>query len=166
MEPFYININLNSIKKNADAGSSQTHINKGWTWTVCGTGEILSILKDAENCYITNIDYDFNNNIKNYTAILFDDSLVDALFGKKNIQLKAKANYISINHFPIPLYIYGYEDAEVTCYDCGKSFNHKELKNINDDECYNDKVCPYCSVWDCCEIEYETIENALRRKNI
>ena len=32
------------------------------------------------------------------------------------------------------------------------------------DYAYSDKVCPICGAWDCCEIEYEKIDSALKRK--
>lgn len=61
--------------------------------------------------------------------------------------------------YPEPEYLFSYENPLIKCEYCEAEFPISELVN---DFCdyggYNDRVCPKCSVWDCCEIEYEVFD--------
>ncbi len=60
----------------------------------------------------------------------------------------------TLYHFPEPKYLYDYE--HVQCYNCKKSFSHKELEY---DEGYDyeliTNICPYCKISYCCYYELE-----------
>lgn len=61
-----------------------------------------------------------------------------------------------------------YDPLKVECEYCGSIFDHSHLNSDGEEICgvYNssDTICQVCGAWDCCEVEYESIENALNRK--
>ena len=67
---------------------------------------------------------------------------------------------------PAPTWLYQYEPTPVTCRNCGQTFPASELEqdsffNGEDDiPVYN--ICPRCQAPECCEVEYEKIEDAVR----
>lgn len=65
-----------------------------------------------------------------------------------------------------------YEPMDVTCRFCGSTFPCEDLAADSypdldsDDEIWSNAVCPFCRTFDCIEdIEYETPEEALRRRD-
>lgn len=68
--------------------------------------------------------------------------------------------------FPEPRYLYKYQDTLVSCYSCGALFDYGKLEDAHDsfngEDYWNDEVCPECDQWDCCEIEYEEPEEAIK----
>lgn len=60
---------------------------------------------------------------------------------------------------PEPEYLFKYENTVISCEYCNEEFPTNELMNDFDDYSgYNDRVCPKCSAWDCCEIQYEVFD--------
>ncbi len=63
---------------------------------------------------------------------------------------------IDVSTGPQPREIIEYEDVTVECGACGASFSWHELQS---DEAYrgdyNDRICPRCGEWDCCEVDFE-----------
>ena len=49
------------------------------------------------------------------------------------------------------------------CYVCHSEMSWKTLESVSgwdaDDEIYNDRVCPECGAWDCCEIKFEKVSD-------
>lgn len=58
-------------------------------------------------------------------------------------------------------YEYEYEPLTVACDYCGSTFDHSHLRSDGDDDYWSEAVCPVCGAGDCCEIEYEAIQDAL-----
>lgn len=52
---------------------------------------------------------------------------------------------------------YKYEDTVVQCVDCHEIFSSDKLKYEIDYEGENNKVCPQCGVWNCCQLEFEKL---------
>lgn len=68
---------------------------------------------------------------------------------------------------PDPNYLFNYEDCEVECTYCKEKFSYKDLKSkeaydFEYDEDYTlYYVCPKCNEPDCCDFEYEKIDDVL-----
>lgn len=60
---------------------------------------------------------------------------------------------------PQPKWLYEYENSLIICKDCQEQFPHLELLSNGDRDCFSDTICPYCGVWDCCELEFESLSN-------
>lgn len=74
-------------------------------------------------------------------------------------------------HEPEPEYFYEYENIEIKCKVCKNKFTLYELESDciiseDGDKICSDTVCPICGSFNCCDIEYEKIEDALKRLNI
>lgn len=95
-----------------------------------------------------------------------NDDLLDETIEKeiKHVQITINNNCNRINHMPIPTYSYNYEDKKVECDNCNSRFNYKSLKYDESSDNYSYSVCPVCGTWDCVELEYEKIEDALKRR--
>lgn len=70
---------------------------------------------------------------------------------------------------PEPKYFYKHLNTKVKCGYCGAKFPHTELQTDwvvgpDGDDIPHDNVCPKCGEIECCEIKYETIDEALKRK--
>ena len=71
-----------------------------------------------------------------------------------------------------PKFIFKYENTQVACKYCGKSFSYKDLKEdeVECECCGNhyeaSNVCPYCNEPDCCEIKFENINEVKIREEI
>ena len=117
-------IDLKSIRRNPDAGQTQSFV----------AGQIEEV-RDA------------NGNVVGMTR-----------------------DVIPIPHAPAPDYLFKYEDTKVTCKDCGASFPYGELQadcvwlGDEEGEAWSNTICPDCGAWDCVEIEYEYITEALERR--
>lgn len=65
---------------------------------------------------------------------------------------------------PVPTWSYSYVPTEVQCRECGAKFPHTEL---DEDDFGGDNlikhICPKCGEGDCCDIEYEKIDDALKQ---
>jgi hypothetical protein len=161
-----IKINLKLIKKNPNAGKQTDKIFMGKTITFSGKGEVNEILKDGVNCFISEINQDVGGNNKTYSGVLFDESLVLELGLLHGLTINVKNNYQTINHYPEPKYFFKYINTTVECDYFGETFKSNEFLEIEEDESYSLTGCPFCKAMDCCEVVYETIEEALLRKKI
>ena len=65
-------------------------------------------------------------------------------------------------------YLFDYEDTQVECHACYARFAFKDLKAdamaSGDDEIWSNGICPKCDAWDCCEIEFESINDVLTKE--
>lgn len=65
---------------------------------------------------------------------------------------------------PEPAYFYKYENPTIECEYCKSQFKHIELKSewFDDGDYgshYMKNICPVCHEKDCCEIEFEKLDN-------
>jgi len=173
---YFIEIDLDSINVNANAGNTITHIPTTIEvkFDFIGDYENFNLLKEFEKdktCVITEITYfESNDKIIKCNGILYNPNKISEFKSIEYVNIEYNKNYVILNHFPIPKYSFKYIDSEVGCSECGSKFNFSELEAEEydfDGEDYYDTTtkCPKCNTWDCCEIEYETIENALIRLN-
>jgi hypothetical protein len=80
----------------------------------------------------------------------------------KCLVIKRNDDVCEIRHPPESKYLYKYLPYDVECDTCYKKFDHTELMSDRIDyEWYTNTQCPYCGRWNCCEIEYEKIEDVI-----
>jgi len=62
-------------------------------------------------------------------------------------------------------YLYKYKNNIVQCNECKKRFgvNKLESDSYGYDDIYSDTICPYCGMWNCCEIEYEQFDKEMMK---
>lgn len=86
-----------------------------------------------------------------------------------SFQIKTEPQLVDVTSCISPNpYLYEYERIALQCEECDAIFSSDFLQT---DDCFNngftnDRVCPYCGVWDCCNVEWETLEEALQRLNL
>ncbi len=130
-------INADSIRKNPDYAPGMRKFMRGPTQVTIGGR--LATAEEIEK--IKNDDYD---DIK-------DD-----------IEISCAA--IDITTIDDPKYLYEYEDKQVQCRECDSIFDHLELEyDCEYDGAESNAVCPICEAWNCCDVEYEDIEEAIQR---
>lgn len=175
VEKYFIKIDLHSIKVNENAGStvSRYPTNSEIEFSFAGDINNFKLIEELEKkklCYIREITYpsidDNSDNIFKCNGLIFYDSIdFDNI---KCINITTHLNYVTLQHLPVDKYSYQYEDINIICSICGESFKLSELEYLENDDDWNydstETGCPICLGWDCCEIYYETIENALIRK--
>jgi hypothetical protein len=164
-----IPINKDSIKKNPDAGKTQERIVTGQHITFEGKSDVPKIIQDDLDCknfFISEISLGEDKFYRGL-AMHLDDKLIDQLKQEDHtIKIEIHVEYATINHFPSPQYLYEYENIDIKCCICDETFKSDNLEsdsfNDDDDYYYSDTVCPKCSAWNCCEVKYESIEEALK----
>jgi len=175
VEKYFIKIDLDSIKVNENAGStvSRYPTNSEIEFSFVGDINNFKLIEELEKkklCYIREITYpsidDNSDNIFKCNGLIFYDSIdFDNI---KCINITTHLNYVTLQHLPVDKYSYQYEDINIICSECGGKFKSNDLLSLDNDNdeffVFTETGCPICGEWFCCEIEYETIENALIRK--
>jgi hypothetical protein len=68
---------------------------------------------------------------------------------------------------PAASHLFEREAIQVQCEECGAEFSYRDLKadamGYGDDEIWSNAICPECGHWDCCELEYEKLEDVLEK---
>lgn len=158
-----IKINRNSIKKNKNAGSCQSHIlgaiETTFT-TICSLDEYSELLND-KNVYINT----FSNRIDfgiNLTGGIINNNIHHKLPGKYEIE--SNKNIETVNHFPIPKYSYQYENTPIKCNECKSLIPYDEIEKdsfrAEDDDIMID-ICPICQAQNSFDYEFEHLPNDL-----
>lgn len=164
MKKYFIKIDVNSIKKNKNAGNTITKLpGKKNIYFECNY--LPDFLENNKACFIE--DYSFNQlgEINYVKGEIFTDELLQKCLKDKNIQIDIEQSYITYEHLPIPLYSFDYKNTKLRCYYCKKYIMLNDLKSDEiwdgQNEYYSDKICPKCGQFDCVDLEYEKIENVL-----
>lgn len=166
MEKYKILIDLNSINKNKNAGETTTVIPSRRTVTF-EAYQLPDYFKDEENCII-NEWTEIDGIKKDFKGIIISEKLMQRCIDEKpNVHIIVDIEHQYVNHFPIPEYSYDYENTKVICNSCEKEIMTKDMQSEEyfdgEDDYYSDTVCPLCNAVDCCELIYESIEDALKR---
>lgn len=185
MEAALIRIDRNTIKRNPNAGSTQTLIPGNATFKFTfdvpfyeteidfdnlnnTKGLPYDEFKLGVNCNLVSVSVD--NDIATLVIAATSNELPDLVsngFRPKGVSLSMDRNVTVCDHSPEPDYFYEYEPAMIECMHCGHEFNHNELSSdsflVGDDfdEIFVQDICPNCNAGDCCEYEYEKIEDVL-----
>jgi len=175
MNTYLIKIDIDSIKPNKDAGSTTTNIctNK----TIKFECKILpNYFIDGENCLIYTYQEKKGKKINAEGIILTDElfnKCINELFSeninkRSNIKIEKHFNNQQINHAPNPRYSFIYENTKIICSECGEEIMTNDLKSEEscDGEYYSDKICPKCGEFDCCFLQYENINDAVKRAGL
>lgn len=167
-----IRINRNSVRLNKNHGSCSTMI-AGSLNIEFSAKKLPDCFIDGKNCIIqtwecTNygreIDGVNDNSKVNCTGVILSDDLLDMCVENKfeGVTINMKRGMNRIYHQPIPKYSFEYEDSEVQCCECGETFKRSELLHDEIDDYYSLSVCPKCGEFDCCELEYEKINDVIK----
>ncbi len=157
-------VDLNSMHLNENRGSFTTTVRTGQS--ISFESEVLpDDFIDGENCTI--LEWREENGKKtNIKGEIIDQSLFDKCISEKRpgIKLTQNFNTAQIHHSPIPKYSFKYTSTIVECINCKEKINSEDLESDSTQDTFSDRICPKCNCWDYCELEYETIEEALNRK--
>jgi len=164
-------INRKTIKRNPNAGQTVFYV-QGQKIIKFSCHTLPEQFIDGVNCIIGS--HEIQDGIDcNYQGIITDVHILNEYIKKE----KGLPNGLSVTmtHNPIqikqkepdPDWLYDYKPTKVTCKYCKETFNHTELDcdSIESDDyySYSETVCPKCDRWDCCELEYEDIKDALKK---
>jgi len=160
-----IKIDLRTLRKNPHYGYRE--FVPGATRTSFTATELPEFFKDGINCIITEIKAD---------PIQYFGEIIDQKLVNRWVNEKPKGVSMSISRDVIevisnqPEYFYKYLPTKIKCEECYNSFLHTKLKSESyfdgDDDIYSNTICPMCGEWYCCHIEYESVEDALKRKKV
>ncbi len=159
-------IDTDTIRKNPEykPGAYKEFVpgRKTLTVTIRGGNEAFI---DGENCHLINISVPINSNIiKEYviTCPKLTRKIVDKEIDVESFEIDQ--DVIDVTCLPPPYWLYEYEKHDVQCDACGAIFDHGELAEADLDDWYSDVACPKCGEPECCDITYEDIDEALKRK--
>ncbi len=92
----------------------------------------------------------FKKLIKNKNAFVVSIGGAD---GYEGIIIDEDRNIQTLRHEPEQQYFSQYKKTKVQCNECGSKFIHSKLDW--------ELTCPVCDMPDCCEVEYEQIEDII-----
>jgi hypothetical protein len=154
------------MRPNPHAGETDYYIPCGKTITFTHKGELPEFMNENNTIISTKV---FNcNPLWNveYEGYINDPEIVEACINAGvNLTISQDHQHVQLIH-PEPDYLYEYEDTLVKCSRCKEEFDHEELEADSIDDFYSNTICPKCQKWNCCEVEYESIAEALKRKNV
>jgi len=152
-----IKIDRSTIKKNPNAGNTQTVVygNAEVSFTI--RGELPDHLVDGGNVIIT----EWSKN--DCSGFLFNPNDIGLLKKIDGISYKINKNSQLIYHLPEPEYLFSYEDTQIPCNDCGNKVSIREIiEDENDDEdVYT--ICPHCKEIDTFHFKYESIYDIVKK---
>ena len=158
-------IDLNSIKKNKDVGSTHTLL-RGVRTVTFEAAELPEYLTDGKDCHITQWMQDDVGN-KTYVSGVLNGVIDTDLFEKLQkdcLSVTVEEDVADVQHMAEPKYKYSYLDTKVECNECNSLVWHKDIQEACDDDGYESDLCPLCSAWGSFELKYEGIDEALKRK--
>lgn len=174
-----VRIDLRTLKKNPNAGNTMSHVHgktEAYIEFTCKDQDIEKKLEDM--IYIVGKYVSFPlGNVKIEAHV--DHNSIKKIIPKllklgvknENIKFSVNHNVETIYHQPEREYFYSYLDTKVKCEHCSEEFSHKELMDdevydsVDDEYYFTTNVCPACGAAHCCDFSYETINQALERKN-
>lgn len=152
-------VDISTIKENKDAGSTFSYVYTGRESTFDILGDLPEFLKEGENCIICKQTWEDKKILS--TIKLLDQSIFKKVTETDNIKnINMQAKYDVVKHLPTPKYSYIYDFIE--CEECGEKFKYNDLLD-SEEEGYED-VCPNCYADNFSNLEFETIDEALKRK--
>jgi hypothetical protein len=167
-------IDLKTIERNPDyAPGTRQYANKGpMRITFKCNGPLPESFKEYDNILINNnIIKNTENDSYYYEGTVIGELDIPALQKEipvKDLTLHWEREVMEVSNLGDSEWYFKYEPTFVTCTECGSMFSHEYLESdeANRGDNYSSEVCPVCGEWDCCEVEYEDIRDALKRKAI
>lgn len=155
-----IPIDKSSIKKNKDAGSTQSHffgVEEITFKTECTEQEFEELKNNKE--VIVSTWTDPNKGIVKVSGHILNMATMPALPGQWLID--SKSNIETLYHFPTPEYSYQYENTPIECDNCKNKIPFKDIQHDCfrlDDEDVDYDICPICKQVDAFEYEFQPID--------
>ena len=175
-------IDLNSIKESHNSGSTLTEIKTFWECTYESNFEFpKELVKEGEDYSMTEGTSAFDGQgepkiikrfgyIHNIQAMnKINDWILQNKSGGMNIVITQNTNGVSFEHPALEKYDYEYdENTLLNCIHCSKEFKAESVIILNlvseDGDEYECVACPHCRADVGGHYVYETIEEALIRK--
>ena len=161
-------IDLSTIERNKDyAPGCREYVKGPMRVTFTCNGPLPESFVEGENVTVTNWSTEIG--IFHSEGLIIGDIDIKALQKEKcDVTLKYERETMEVSSFEDRQWFFKYEPTVVTCTECGSMFKHEYLESDSSeyDSRFSSEVCPVCGNWDCCEIEYEDIKDALIRKVI
>jgi Zn finger protein HypA/HybF involved in hydrogenase expression len=152
---------IKSIKPNDNYGGSRTFEAGPISVKFVCRGELPDYFRDNPTIWIES--YQDTGNEKIYEGRVNGPIEIEKLKAD-NIQFTITREEIETTMLHEPENFVEYEDQVVECRSCNAKFNHYDLESdSNEWGGYSDKVCPECEGWDCCDIEYEMLNEYKER---
>jgi hypothetical protein len=165
-------IDLTTIKKNPD------YVPPGCKKYIAGLQKVSFICKGCLPSQFTPDNVEFTSIYEDpghHEGLITNIDSIDVIALEKEVKEKNIKIAITVERETIettsldnPKWYFEYVPTFVICGECGSMFSHEYLKS-DDSDCgdnYSSCVCPVCGEWDCCEVEYEDIQDAFKRKAI
>lgn len=163
----FVKIVKDSIRKNPRAGATETHVSRGVdvSFEIEGLSTLPDFLTDEKIAVISSQTLDLGTNtVRRIGGYLLDHSKIDELL-KIGASITSRNNIETYRHSPEPSYIYTYENPEVECSNCHSKVHVNDIESDYEDDEYYYEECPVCHSRNTFpELEYETIDQALRSK--
>lgn len=158
-----IKIDIDSIKKNRDAGNTVTSFLTGRTIKF-SCHKLPECFIDGDNCFISSYEIDISDGSKmDFQGVIINNELLDKVVNDriKGVKINVEFGTQRMNHLPTPKYSFKYLNTEIKCSNCGEIIMSDDLLNETSDygDYRSNNVCPKCGEFDCCDIEYENNEN-------
>lgn len=166
---YFIHIDKETIKKNPNVGN-MVSFEPGPVAVSLTAYNVDNKILDDDRVLI--LEYRATPEIiEMLSALITDHSFLDDIEKyTKEYSIEYNRDIIRYSHLPEPEYFYSYQSVKVTCTACGSTFSSDELQSDSiyngEDEFFSFSVCPICGAFDCCDIEYETISEALKEANL
>ena len=164
MKKFFIKIDLNSIEKNKNAGNTVTRFSRR-SYITFQCDQLPNDFILPEGCYIMQHTIGKNK----MTDIIghldfYNESTISSFPKDSHLTIKIEIPICEMIQPPEQKFFFEYENTELVCSNCKQKIMSYDLDNDYDfSDSYSDTICPLCHCFDCCEIKYEIIEDALKR---
>jgi hypothetical protein len=170
----FVPIDLKSVRKNPDAGSTSSTLSSPMEIAFTFPGGLPEKYMDPKrkDMMIMNksiVVSDKGERIVDVSGVIFDPDLA-LKFVELGAKVNVKNDVRTFHHLPIPSHSFEFEDITVVCEHCNEPKKLSDLESdyydSDDEVIYMEDVCPSCGVADCVSLEYESLESALRRIKI
>ena len=167
-----VKIKKSSIRKNPNAGRTQTTISRGIDieFRLNGVRQLPDFLKGNERSCVTSQAFSTGPLDHESTWIkgfLLDHTKLEELQNLKGAEVTFHHNTETFRHQPEPEYFYEYQNPKVECSHCHSKVHVKDIIDdweFDGEDEYPFIECPICGYRDTFpEIRYESITEALRR---
>ena len=176
MKGITVKIDRATIKKNPDAGKTQTHILRKIDYSFKFWGNKKpKWLKEKDGAYlqegeqisgITGTTFVLKGKLTNKKLAEKLLRLVEQKDYKKlegELTITADYDYETINHNPSPEYLYEYEKTLVKCGNCKQKIEVNEIVEDYIDDEVRVEICPKCHEYNTFpEYKYEKISDAIK----
>ena len=155
-----IRIDRETIKKNPNAGSTQSHMQGLREVTFKIESDNIPEWFHKDPFYPTEWEI---GKMKGLISGAITDEMIEKFKGVKGLSVDIKCNPITIEHTPAPDYFYDYEQTTLKCKHCKNKIAVDEIECdwILDE--YEVEICPICKQENTFpKYKYERIEDVLK----